>query len=130
MGYSLLIMQIFMSVSMSLLWGLMHTMQVIIYMRMLNVLLPVNARIVFSFIEKLASFKIGKQIRNYLVNLIFTWLKTPDSEEDDDSTIDGAQNTQQDFIENLKLLLFGLVVFVTLASILIVAYIFRNKFFL
>lgn len=53
-----------------------------------------------------------------------------DSIDDDDSVIDGASDGGKDFMENIKLLLFGLIVFVTLASILAVSYVFREKFFL
>lgn len=61
MGYGLLITQIFMSVSMSLLWGLMNTMQMFVHLKMLNILMPINAQLVISYMENLANFKIIKK---------------------------------------------------------------------
>ncbi|TNV87956.1 hypothetical protein FGO68_gene8438 [Halteria grandinella] len=124
MGYTLLIMQIFMSVSMSLLWGLMHTMQIIIHLKMLNVLMPINSQMVISFIEKLASFKIGKQIRNYLVQKVFQFLKEDDPNSEDEAL---GKDDPDEFNQNMKLLLFGLIIFIVLATIFVGAYLLRKK---
>ncbi len=55
-------LQIFMSASLSLLCGLMNTLQIMIHMQLLDVLMPANALFILSFMEELGNFKLGKLI--------------------------------------------------------------------
>ncbi|TNV87834.1 hypothetical protein FGO68_gene14781 [Halteria grandinella] len=50
--------QIFMSVSMQLLWGMVNTLQLIIHMNMLSVIMPANVQLFFSLIVNIVQFKI------------------------------------------------------------------------
>jgi hypothetical protein len=58
MLYGNLGLQVFMSVSMQLLWGMVNTLQVVIHMNMLSVIMPANVQYFFSFIVNIVNFKI------------------------------------------------------------------------
>lgn len=51
-------LQVFMSVSMQLLWGMVNTLQVVIHMNMLSVLMPANVQFFFGFVVNIVNFKI------------------------------------------------------------------------
>lgn len=51
---------------MSLLWGLMNTMQMLVHLKMLDFVMPVNCQITFQLMENLANFKLFKAVTDYL----------------------------------------------------------------
>ena len=71
MLYGNLGLQIFMSVSMQLLWGMVNTLQLVIHMNMLSVMIPANVQFFLSFVVKIVNFKIipTKDIINSLLGL-------------------------------------------------------------
>jgi hypothetical protein len=71
MLYGNLGLQIFMSVSMQLLWGMVNTLQLVIHMNMLSVMIPANVQFFLSFVVNIVNFKIvpTKDIINSLLGL-------------------------------------------------------------
>jgi len=71
MLYGNLGLQIFMSVSMQLLWGMVNTLQLVIHMNMLSVMIPPNVQFFLSFVVNIVNFKIipTKDIINNLLGL-------------------------------------------------------------
>ena len=59
------------SVSMSLLWGLMNTMQMIVHLQLLAIVLPANASLFMGFMDSLANFKIFKSTADYCITIFF-----------------------------------------------------------
>ena len=55
---------------MSLLWGLMNTMQMVVHLQYLAVVMPANAQMFMGFINNLASFQIFKQAADYVMTLV------------------------------------------------------------
>lgn len=56
--YANLFLQVFMSVSMQLMWGMVSTLQVFVNMPLLNVTYPANAEMVSTLIVDLVNFKL------------------------------------------------------------------------
>ena len=79
MLYGNLGLQVFMSVSMQLLWGMVNTLQLVIHMNMLSVMMPANVQFFFSFIVNIVNFKIipTKDIINKIIG-VKDQLKKPD----------------------------------------------------
>jgi hypothetical protein len=118
LGYGLLITQIFMSVSMSLLWGLMNTMQMFINLKLLNILMPLNAQVALFFMENLANFKIVKKVTDAAVSYVFRFL--PESKDDDSEDIE-----EDSYIETVKLFLLGTLAFSV--AILVILFLYKMK---
>lgn len=69
--YGNLGLQLFMSVSMQLLWGMVNTLQLVIHMNMLTVLIPANVQFFFSFIVNIVNFKVVPT--DTIINTIFSF---------------------------------------------------------
>ena len=50
--------QILLSGSLSILWGLINALQMIVHMPFLNIIIPVNAKLVYDMLYEMATFDI------------------------------------------------------------------------
>ncbi len=106
-----------MSASLSLLWGLMNTMQIIIHLKLYDVIIPANALMILSFMEELGNFKLGKlipidKILPYIVDI---------SDSLNPKTNPEMQSLEYDSSNLFKNLGFLILFFISLSIIIVTA---------
>jgi hypothetical protein len=118
MLYGNLGLQIFMSVSMQLLWGMVNTLQLVIHMNMLSVMIPANVQFFLSFVVNIVNFKIvpTKDIINSLLGLKDKMKKSDVSPEFQQTGYESSNMAQN--LGLLLLAIIGLVVVVGLVLLL------------
>ena len=125
MLYGNLGLQVFMSVSMQLLWGMVNTLQLVIHMNMLSVMMPANVQFFFSFIVNIVNFKIipTKDIINKIIG-VKDQLKKPDVSPEFQQTGYESSNLMQ----NLGLLLLAFMALVGIIAIVLILRLLAKKF--
>jgi len=125
MLYGNLGLQVFMSVSMQLLWGMVNTLQLVIHMNMLSVMMPANVQFFFSFIVNIVNFKIipTKDIINKIVGAKDK-LKESDVSPEFQQT--GYESTN--LMQNLGLLLLAFIGLACLIALVLLLRLLAKKF--
>jgi len=125
MLYGNLGLQIFMSVSMQLLWGMVNTLQLVIHMNMLSVMIPANAQFFLSFIVNIVNFKIipTKDIINSLLGLKDKMKKSDVSPEFQQTGYESSNMAQ-----NLGLLLLAVIGLLVVVGLVLLLRLLAKKF--
>lgn len=123
------VVNLFLSGSLSLLWGMINALQIIANIPLLQVMMPANAKSFYTFIINIANFKIidTDMITGYFVT------KT-DSSNNTDSSISNSNFESQginsaNIVENLGPIFLVMLVGVLLAVVLVLLYVFRKSKF-
>ena len=125
MLYGNLGLQIFMSVSMQLLWGMVNTLQLVIHMNMLSVMIPANVQFFLSFVVNIVNFKIvpTKDIINSLLGLKDKMKKSDVSPEFQQTGYESSNMAQ-----NLGLLLLAIIGLVVVVGLVLLLRLLAKKF--
>jgi hypothetical protein len=125
MLYGNLGLQIFMSVSMQLLWGMVNTLQLVIHMNMLSVMIPANVQFFLSFVVNIVNFKIipTKDIINSLLGLKDKMKKSDVSPEFQQTGYESSNMAQ-----NLGLLLLAFIGLVAVVGVVLLLRLLAKKF--
>jgi hypothetical protein len=125
MLYGNLGLQIFMSVSMQLLWGMVNTFQLVIHMNMLSVMIPANVQFFLSFVVNIVNFKIlpTKDIINSLLG-IKDKMKKSDVPPEFQQTGYESSNMAQ----NLGLLLLAIIGLMVVIGLVLLLRLLAKKF--
>ena len=125
MLYGNLGLQIFMSVSMQLLWGMVNTLQLVIHMNMLSVMIPANVQFFFGFIVNIVNFKIvpTKDIINKIIG-VKDQLKKSDVSPEFQQTGYESSNLMQ----NLGLLILAFMGLVALIGLVLLLRLLAKKY--
>ena len=125
MLYGNLGLQIFMSVSMQLLWGMVNTLQLVIHMNMLSVMIPANVQFFLSFVVNIVNFKIvpTKDIINSLLGLKDKMKKSDVYPEFQQTGYESSNMAQ-----NLGLLLLAIIGLVVVVGLVLLLRLLAKKF--
>ena len=125
MLYGNLGLQIFMSVSMQLLWGMVNTFQLVIHMNMLSVMIPANVQFFLSFVVNIVNFKIlpTKDIINSLLGI-----KDKMKKSDVPAEFQQIGYESSNMAQNLGLLLLAIIGLMVVIGLVLLLRLLAKKF--
>ena len=106
--------------SMSLMWGIINSLQIIAHIPLLNVVMPANTKIIYDVIFKIANFK------NPLVEPVQNWIKSkiPKSADDENNLSYSLKNagftSTNPLSNNMMALIFFAAFFVIITLVAVI----------